>query len=255
LIISLRQAVDAEPDVELCEDESIQLGATDVEGASYLWRGPDNFISEEQFPSIRFGKPRQSGEYAVVGTVSGCATFPATTYVEVHPTPAPDLGPDTVVCTEHTNVITTLVPGEFASYRWQDGSRNASYDVQQEGQFTVTVADQFGCEGITSVQLREQCPTQIFVPNAFSPNDDGYNDTFGPLGHNIISLRMRVYNRWGALLFESSNPELHWDGQINGRPADIGLYVWVMEVEGYRADGSEYSEVLRGTVAIMARRD
>ena len=254
LKITLRQAVDATPDIEVCEDDNILFSATDVSEATYKWTGPNNFISEEQFPVIEFSKPNQSGGYAVVGTVSGCSTFPAITSVLIHPSPQPNLGLDTIICTEYRNDVNILEPGQFEEYLWQDGSRASSFPVQQEGSYNVIVVDEFGCQGNDEVYLREQCPTEIYIPNAFSPNYDGYNDFFGPYGHDIISMHMKVYNRWGALLFETRSLDTHWDGTHRGKEVEVGLYIWVMEVEGYRSDGTVYKETLSGTVALLGRR-
>ena len=249
LMVTLRQAVDAEQDTLICEGESFTLGATDLPGARYEWIGPANYFSEEQFPLVNRAQPEMTGQYAVVGIISGCATFPAFTEVEVISTPTPALGPDTVICTRST--LPTLFPGNFANYLWQDGSESPTFTITEEGTFWVDVVDQYGCVGTDTVSLREICATQIYIPNAFSPNDDGRNDTFQVYGGDFISLRLTVFSRWGELIFESIEQEESWDGTFRGKALPEGIYVWQLEYEGYLSNGSTYSKVESGSIVLV----
>lgn len=249
LLISLRQAVEASGDTTICEGESFNLSATDITSARFEWTGPNNYFSEAQFPTVWNAKPEMSGEYAVIGIVSGCATFPSYANVEVIPTPSPSLGNDTIFCVE--NDFVTLNPGDYSNYLWQDNSSGPNYTVQSEGTFWVEVADEYGCVGSDTVNLKEICPTKIYVPNAFSPNFDGTNDYFGVFGFYIITMKLTVFDRWGGVLFESANPEEHWDGTVKGEPAANGVYVWQLQVEGYEEDGTIFSEVQSGSVTLL----
>ncbi|MEM1321427.1 MAG: gliding motility-associated C-terminal domain-containing protein, partial [Bacteroidota bacterium] len=250
LMITLRQAVEVIDDQRICEGERIELGASGLAGARYEWSGPNNFFSEAQFPFIDNAQLRDSGRYSVIGIISGCATFPADLQVDVLPIPAPDLGPDTILCSRE-GFTPILDPGTFSSYRWQNRSRNPTLRVQQEGQYWVEVSNELGCTASDTVLMREQCPTRIYIPNAFSPNDDGINDEFGAFGTDIIRFQLRIFNRWGGVVFESKDPEGHWDGFINGEPAQEGVYTWMIELEGYQEDGSTYTEVLSGNTTLL----
>ncbi len=249
VLITLRQQVEVLGDVIACEGASISLGATDLDGAHYEWIGPGNYFSEAQFPVINNASPAVSGVYEVIGIISGCATFPATSTVEAKPNPVPDLGPDTVVCTR--NFATTLTPGAFYAYRWQNGTTQPSLSIREGGIYRVTVTDEFGCTGADEVELLEVCPTAVYVPNAFSPNRDGINDEFRAYGTDIISVELRVFSRWGELIFESTELKEGWDGKIRDRLALPGVYTWMLQVEGYRADGTVYTEVLSGDVLLV----
>lgn len=249
LEITLRQAVETGEDVLICQGETIQLSATDIDEATYTWSGPLGYFSEEQFPVISNALPEMSGSYAVFGTVSGCSTYPAYTQVEVIPTPDPDLGPDTLFCNNQIQFV--LNPGIFSTYLWQDGTIGPNYSVLQEGVYAVEVTDDFGCIGEDSVSLKNICPTNIYVPNAFSPNGDGINDRFGVFGTDIQSLRFSVFDRWGNLLFVSEDPADQWDGTFKGNPLNAGTYVWQLEFTGFRKDGTLYDQVLSGTVYLL----
>jgi gliding motility-associated-like protein len=70
------------------------------------------------------------------------------------------------------------------------------------------------------------------IPNAFTPNGDGVNDTFGVLASNITVFKMTIYNRWGQKLFETSNPNSGWDGTHNGADCPMDAYLMIVQYEG-----------------------
>ena len=78
--------------------------------------------------------------------------------------------------------------------------------------------------------------TDIMVPEAFTPNDDGENDQLKFYNIGITKLKyFRIFNRWGQLLFETTNENSYWDGTFNGVLQPIDSYVWM--VEGVGSDG------------------
>lgn len=104
--------------------------------------------------------------------------------------------------------------------------------------YTFSGVSADGCIGVDSVQILVLPFRDVFVPNAFSPNDDGVNDhlaVFG--GKEVLKIRtFRVFSRWGELIFEGRDfepnvPSAGWDGRFKGRPMGQGLYAWVAEIE------------------------
>ncbi|HLO90154.1 MAG TPA: gliding motility-associated C-terminal domain-containing protein, partial [Lentimicrobium sp.] len=95
----------------------------------------------------------------------------------------------------------------------------------QEGEYTVTMQTEEGCRAIESVYMLETF-VHIKVPNAFTPNDDGLNDTFKPIVNTelVRQFSMSIYNNWGERIFETSNASQGWDGK-NGM---TGVYNWVI---------------------------
>jgi gliding motility-associated-like protein len=75
-------------------------------------------------------------------------------------------------------------------------------------------------------------PLSVFIPNAFTPNGDGINDTFGVKGEGIENFAIRIYNRWGEVVFESDNPKKQWDGTYQGKPVKDGTYVYQYSASG-----------------------
>ena len=115
----------------------------------------------------------------------------------------------------------------FASYLWQDGSKSRYFTATDEGIYYVTVTDSLGCSASDSILLKV-CDALMLLPNAFTPNADGLNDVFRVVTsqEGIISFSMRIYNRWGEIVFESSDIHQGWNGMVNGQYAPVGSYVW-----------------------------
>lgn len=76
-------------------------------------------------------------------------------------------------------------------------------------------------------------PTSIFIPSAFTPNDDGINDSFGVKGEGIQNFKMIIYNRWGEVIYSSTNPGEHWNGKYNNEPVENGVYVYEVFAKGF----------------------
>lgn len=119
-----------------------------------------------------------------------------------------------------------LTPGNFTKYKWQDGSEVPVYKAKLPGLYSVKVTDNKGCTATAEVKINNICDDIVF-PTAFSPNDDKKNDEFGPLGTllAINDYNLRIFNRWGQLVFSSNNPFKKWDGKT----ATPGTYVWIAD--------------------------
>lgn len=251
LNVTLRQAINTTPEIEICTDETLQLDATDLDGARYVWGGPNNFFSEDQFPLIRDIEAREAGEYNVVGIISGCATFPAYTLVDVKPLPRPQLGGDTTVCFKDFERGYRLGPGAFTAYEWDDGSMGVFRRIFQGGTFSVGVTSPFGCFALDTIQIIDQCPTRIYAPNIFSPNLDGVNDQFRLLGTDIVSIHLQIFDRWGSLIFETFDKDNAWDGRYNGQWLNSGTFVWHATIEGFDEFGNPLTFRQAGTVQLV----
>ncbi len=87
----------------------------------------------------------------------------------------------------------------------------------------------------------------LFAPNAFSPNGDGLNDFFELKGIYLAEYNIRIFDRWGSLIFESNSLSDAWDGSWRGKPCQEGVYVWVATGRGY--DGTVIEK--RGTATLI----
>lgn len=116
---------------------------------------------------------------------------------------------------------------DMFSYVWQDGSEGRYYNVTDPGEYVVEYVDINCCRNIDSLTV---ISLDISLPNAFTPNGDGVNDYFRPLGPSdgISDYSLIVYNRWGQKVWESAAFSDKWDGTFKGDPAASGIYAWYM---------------------------
>ena len=91
-----------------------------------------------------------------------------------------------------------------------------------------------GSNSITSMSNYAEVipPLSVFIPDAFTPNGDGINDTFGVKGEGIQNFTLRIFNRWGEVVFESYNPKQQWDGTYAGKPVKGDMYVYQLVASG-----------------------
>jgi len=94
----------------------------------------------------------------------------------------------------------------------------------------------------------ESCEVPIFIPNAFSPNDDGINDVVAPMGIDFEGISLEVFDRWGGRLFYTSHPPFRWDGYAGRKAVPSGVYVMVFHYLN-RRNGLE--EVVSGEVLLL----
>jgi len=171
--------------------------------------------------------------------------------LSVYPSPVVKLTDKPFLCAGNPTQL-DAGPG-FDSYLWQDGSTNRYYTAINTGTFRVTVTDSLGCSGSDSVQIKN-CDSTLFVPEAFTPNNDGVNDVFRVIssGDNITSFSMQIFDRWGALVFESTDIKKGWNGQLQNRLAPPGTYAWIItyqQTSGSTADPSTTTK--HGTVVLI----
>lgn len=248
--ITLRQAVTVSDDARACAGEELSLEAMDLPGARYRWTGPNELEEETQRIDVGPLTASDEGLYTVIGDVSGCETFPAEVRVMVDLPPSIAFSGDTVYC--RRNVSRPMIDaGQFTGYQWSDGRSRNPLSVISEGMYVVTVTDENGCSSVDSILVREFCPTQFYVPSAFSPNGDGVNDRFGVFAVDFQAVRIRVFDRWGGLVFESSIDRPDWDGRVGEELAATGSYLYQVSIDGTGEDGLPQTQVQSGSLMLV----
>lgn len=102
----------------------------------------------------------------------------------------------------------------------------ASYSIGKENYRVVAIKEDTNRIESVSNAVELAKSTTIYFPNAFTPDNDGANDTFGAVGLNAEEYELKIFNRWGELLFESNNITNKWDGTHNGKLVSDGVYVY-----------------------------
>jgi gliding motility-associated-like protein len=104
------------------------------------------------------------------------------------------------------------------------------FNSSTEQLYRVRLTSAGGCITMDSVKVSVYDSSDIFVPKAFSPNKDGKNDILQPFLVNIVTLKFfKVYNRWGQLMFQTSDSRQGWDGMYNNKPQPLEAYTWIAE--------------------------
>lgn len=137
----------------------------------------------------------------------------------------------------------------FANYSWSNGSISNSITTSVPGILVLKVVDNNGCAGVDSIRIvQKTCIEGVYVPNAFTPNNDGRNDNFKPLTFgNIVYYDFKIFNRYGEIVFNSSVPGKAWDGMWKGLQQPSGNFAWRCE---YQLDGAERKSI-KGTVMLI----
>ncbi len=145
-----------------------------------------------------------------------------------------------------------LNPGVFSDYVWQDGSTGQQMVTTADGLYSVTVTDNNGCKASNAVFLRS-CKLMIWMPNAFTPNNDGQNDEFKAVYDPEVSInfKLMVFNKWGEQLYTSNDITKGWDGTFKGQPSPPDLYTWVIAFDGPETCDFLQKSPQQGTVMLL----
>jgi gliding motility-associated-like protein len=138
---------------------------------------------------------------------------------------------------------------------WRNNSPSLGTGVDKAVPLYATIqkiwvegSDNYGCSDTAEITIKAQGCCSLMMPNAFSPNGDGMNDNFGPetIGHPK-GYAMRIYNRWGQMIYVSYKIEQKWDGTYNGQLAELGTYFYM--VTGDCANGEPIQ--MKGDIILL----
>lgn len=210
-------------DTLLCAGSSITLSAPDSMESVFWIRG-NNIASQAVDFTVT---PSGDVTYILyVENAGECASRDTVTIRLDQPLAAEDT---VELCRNQEIRIGSGLPGA-AGYLWNTGDTTDSITVTAPGLYSVDIRKaNEPCLDSKSIFVREVgCGYVLEVPNAFTPNQDNINDRFELLGYDFELIHFRVYNRWGELLFETTDPNQGWDGTYKGEKSDNGVYAWTV---------------------------
>jgi gliding motility-associated-like protein len=246
------------PDTFVCRGLAVQLKAA---GAyTYLWSGPAGSLRNET-SAIATVSPVRNTKYRVIGTDSArCFNDTAYAQVRIEEPPAVYAGPDKVVLTGSDVTLAARTSPDVVSYEWlpkeavQCSSCAQTTTAPRTAQaYSLTVANTFGCIAKDTINITLQCTeSRVHIPNAFTPDRNGLNETFSVRGRGATIKSFRIFDRGGAMMFQATNVQLNdakgaWDGSYNGNIAASGTYAYVVEL---MCDTGE-PFVKKGTVTLI----
>lgn len=211
--------IDLPSTIQLCDTALVEITAYLENAVYYNW---DNQMTG---PTIVVGEG--------VFTVTGFAVCETTASVEVIVGQVDfSLGPDMHICDDETIFLAPEI-NNLDSILWSDGSDSYAFSYNNPYYFGDTIlvsATAFGCGDVSDsiIIIVEDCNCPFFVPNTFTPNGDEFNNDLRLL-HDCLfeEFEFLIYDRWGGLIFESYDPDFTWDGTLNGKFVQDGVYVWV----------------------------
>jgi gliding motility-associated-like protein len=125
--------------------------------------------------------------------------------------------------------------------------------VSDEGMYSLIVTDLNNCNTSATASLK-QCRSEIYFPTAFTPDFNGFNDTFKPvLGSNtLISYSISIYNKWGQLVYQSSDPVMGWDGRFKNEDCPTGIYNYVVRFQVFAdVNQPKPEKLVRGSLTLV----
>lgn len=251
--------IDAGADQTACLGESVTLSATkNLPGGSVVWEpsGKTQLIIEEQ-PAVgttTYTVTYTFGNNCVDSDQVNVTVFPPVNLSVITGVPDPI---DSLCEGTPVNLKVTVVPAN-ASLVWTENGQtlNISGDsitvsanvVDGVATYTVTATDANGCSA-SSGPITYNFIRCFVIPNAFTPDGDGTNDTFGPYvrGGEINLTEFVIYNRWGNKVFEATPSEQTWNGKQDGKESPSDTYIYKMRAR--YADGTE--EPFHGEVTLI----
>lgn len=241
--------ISASPNDSICKGDSITLKVVGAPASSSIVWSPSTGITTPTNVASVTVKPSFTTQYKVDVTDSA-ACFPhnETIWVGVGDTTSISLGLDSVYLQGGTTLPLTpsVVNGPIATWAWTPATNLSCSDcgnpiatVKENICYSVEATSIYGCKAEDNICIVAFCEaSQVFIPNAFTPDGDGVNDYLWIKARGIKSVKsFRIFNRWGQVVFERANfvPVDYdrinaWDGKIKGVIAPTEVYVYTCEV-------------------------
>ncbi len=231
-------------------------------GAEYVWTFGDNETSGDDGSTSH--TYTQAGLYTVSLTINNtqrCAqTLTKPNFIQANPNPEAEFEADPWITTLDTPIIDFIdlsnSDSAIINYLWDFGDGGTSYDENpshtytQPGEYDIMLRIETinGCWDTTFAKVALTEEVRLFIPNAFTPNNDGINDKFEIKGTPIADFNLYIFDRWGKIIWSTHNYETHWDGtDKTGSPVIPGTYVYQISGTDYLIQSISY----QGTVTVV----
>jgi gliding motility-associated-like protein len=237
-------------DTTICWDDTIVLNAGNP-GSRYLWsyqglRTQTVKIHRELSPT----KVRTYKAYVTNGGCTDTSVFHVSYYDKVQ---FLNWAQNVYMCDTMKEGV-WLDAGAATTYDWEPtGDKTRFLKITSPGKYKIRITNAGGCSAFDSVHVFECPPTDVYIPNVFTPDlkSDGLNDTFRIYNLNSTEYQLTIYNRWGEQVFQSSDVNKGWDGKYHGDPVPEGIYNWTLIYRLHTSTGTPPRKIMSGNLTLI----
>jgi gliding motility-associated-like protein len=235
-----------------CAPHTATLSATNIPGIQYQWIANGSVIGGGSTLTANFTNPGCYNIQLTISNQQGCvATSSELDFICVEANPVASFTPNPTLFTSTSqNVIFSNTSTGAVNYLWEFGDLTTStesdpvhfYSNLQGGVVvTLAVVSPLGCTDETSYVINFQEETIFYVPNTFTPDQDEFNQTWGPVftqGFDPFNFDLYIFNRWGELIWESHDATAQWDGNYGDKALHCpqGIYTWKISYKPKETD-------------------
>ena len=215
LTVNPKPLPDLGQDKDLCSNN--QLTVTPGSFTSYLWQ---DMSSKNNFTITA------SGTYWVIVTNSNNCSATDSLVINTVLPPSNFLKEKDSICSYDKLTLQPL--SNFNNYLWSTGTTQNNIIVTSPGQYWLRATDGKGCIGMDTIMIYpKQCMIGVYIPTGFTPNGDGKNDIFRAIVFGKLqSFKFQIFDRSGAIVFQTTDPDKGWDGLYKGRSYTTTTFVW-----------------------------
>ena len=226
-------------DTSLCPGERLILRNKDQRG-NFSW----NDGSRDSILVVS-----EAGVYSLNSTIGNCSDTDdiQVSYAQV---PALPLAYDSTICMGQSVELNGAI-GENATYLWSNMETTPVIQVNEAGKYTIQIQTQCFLQEIDFDISTQKCDCNHFIPNVFTPNQDGIHDQWKiKFSEGIEKIDLQIFTRWGQSVFHSTQSNYYWSGKIGKKPAPEGVYFWVLRYTCI--EGTEFvQKVEKGYVSLL----
>jgi len=230
-------SVNVQPATPLCEGQSETLSATATDIVQFKWT-PSTGLSNNAIANP-VASPHDSTVYKVVTTNEyGCQDSAYVT-IDVYRNPLANAGSDKFIMLGDTAILNGSFTGTSINFNWTPPTTITNTNIlnpqvfpAQTSVYTLNAVSALGC-GTHSDQVKVNVLNDLYIPNAFTPNNDGLNDQFKIMSFaNYKIINFEIFNRWGEIVYRATDNFGSWDGTYKKLPQPTGIYAFQVDIIG-----------------------
>jgi len=244
---------------DFCSGDTIVFSATTTgtgSGNSYQWQLNGENIGTGADTLMRSGLNSGDLIHCIMNTIQPCMTSIVSNDINISTKPSPQIfiGSDTVVLPGASFQFNPSITGNILSYEWSPATYlndasipNPVFTAGTTTDYVLSVSADNGCKADAKISVAVY--RELRMPNSFTPNGDGRNDVFRIPSSTPQKIKsFAIFNRFGEMIFHSTNSGAVWDGTFNNQQQQTGTYVWVIE---YEDPFTKKNVVGKGTVVLV----